>query len=192
MKEGIVGVVESKVFVQPWTETQDLLIIRGASGGGDGAFLLEGLNLFDTTSGSVGKEGEGTNLEHRDAGYRAVGGIGGGGGGWFQEGKPINGLHSWGCHYDGGGDGEGATVAPADGRITASGGNDSKGFLGEIQIHRLINLSLNDKFEIKIGKGGNGGIGGKGYKTGKSSDKGNNGFVLLVPVFATKGISSAI
>ena len=193
LKEGFGRVVESGVFVWPWTESQGLLVIRGAAGGGGGgggAFCIEGLNLYGAGGGGGGGGGEATSVKCGNARYLAEGGTGGdgGGGGGLHEGKPVEGTHGKGCHYgDGGEGGRGAAAPPVEGRLASNGGNGGKGFPGETKIVELANLSVGHHFEIKIGKGGGGGGGGKGYETGDPGDDGTDGFVLFVPVHADNG-----
>ena len=193
VKKGVSRVVESGVFVWPWTESQGLLVISGAAGGGGGgggAFCLEGLNLYGASGGGGGGGGEATNVQRGNARYQAAGGNGGGGGGGggLHEGKPVEGKQGKGCHYGDGGDGgRGAVVPLVDGRLASNGGNGGKGFPGETQIVELTDLSVGDRFEIKVGRGGGGGGGGKGFETGDVGVAGANGFVLFVPVFADKG-----
>ena len=171
-KSGFGRVVESGVFEWPWTEAQGLLVIGGAAGGGGGgggAFCIEGLNLYGAGGGGGGGGGEATTVTLGDAHYQAAGGNGGdgGGGGGLHEGKPVEGKHGKGCHYGVGGDGgRGAVAPPAEDRLASNGGNGGKGFPGETQIVELANLSVGDRFDIKIGTGGRGGGGGKGYEKG--------------------------
>ena len=193
LKKGFIRVVESGVFVWPWTETQGLLVVGGAAGGGGGGgggFCIEGLNLFGAGGGGGGGGGKATGVKRGNANYQAVGGNGGegGSGGGLHEGEPVKGKHGKGCHHGDGGDGgRGAVVPPVDGRIASNGGDGGKGFPGETQIVELANLSVGDRFEIKVGKGGNGGGSGKGYEKGNIGVAGADGFVLFVPVFADKG-----
>ena len=182
-------VVESGVFVWPWTEAQGLLVIGGAAGGGGGgggAFCIEGLNLYGAGGGGGG---EATSVTRGNAHYQAAGGNGGDGGegGGLHEGNPVEGKHGRGCHYGDGGDGgRGAVAPPAGGRIASNGGNGGKGFPGETKIVELANLSVGDRFDIKIGRSG-GGDGGKGYEQGDPGVTGADGFVLFVPVLAGEG-----
>ena len=193
-KKGFSRIVESGVFVWPWKEPQGLLVLSGAAGGGDGgggAFCLEGLNLYGAGGGGGGGGGEETHVTHGSAHYKAAGGDGGvgGDGGGLHEGKPVEGQHGRGCHYgDGGRGGQGAVVPPVDGRLASNGGNGGKGFPGETRIVELADLTVGDRFEIKIGRGGGGGGGGQGFAAGDGGVTGADGFVLFVPVFAEKGI----
>ncbi len=171
LKKGFRRVIKSGVFVWPWTESHGLLVIGGALGGG-------------------GSGGGATSVKRGKTTYQAAGGNGGdgGGGGELHEGKPVEGKHGKGCHYGDGGDGgRGAVVPPTDGRLASNGGNGGKGFPGETQIVELADLSVGDRFEIKIGRGGGGGGGGKGYKKGDVGVAGADGCVLFVPVLAEEG-----
>ena len=193
LKEGFSRVVESGVFVWPWTESQGLLVISGAAGGGGGgggAFCIEGLNLYGAGGGGGGGGGEVTSVTRGNAPYQAAGGNGGdgGGGGGLRESKPVEGTLGKGCHYGDGGDGgRGAVTPPAEGRLASNGGNGGRGFPGETKIVELANLSVGDRFDIEIGKGGGGGGGGRGYVDGDPGVAGADGFVLFVPVHADKG-----
>ena len=183
-------IVKSGVFEWPWTESHGLLFIVGAAGGGGGgggAFCLEGLNLYGAGGGAGGGGGGSTTVKGGETIYKAAGGNGGdgGGGGGLQEGNPLEGKCGKGCHYGEGGEGgNGAVVPPTDGRLTSNGGKGGKGFPGETRIVELADLSVGDRFEIKVGRGGGGGDGGRGYKTGDPGVVGASGFVLFVPVFA--------
>ena len=93
-KKALRRVVNSGVFVWPWTSPRGLVIIGGAAGGGGGgggAFCLEGLNLYGSGGGGGGGGGGATSVTHGQRTYRAAGGGGGdgGGGGGFQEGRPV-------------------------------------------------------------------------------------------------------
>ncbi len=183
-------IVESGVFEWPWKESHGLLFIAGAAGGGGGgggAFCLEGLNLYGAGGGGGGGGGRATSVKRGETTYKAAGGNGGGGGGGggLHEGNPLKGVHGKGCHYGDGGDGgNGAAVPPAEGRLTSDGGKGGKGFPGESRIVELADLSVGDRFEIRVGKGGGGGEGGKGYEIGDAGVVGASGFVLFVPVLA--------
>ena len=194
MQEGRFSrVVESGVFVWPWSEAQGLLVIGGAAGGGGGgggAFCIEGLNLYGAGGGGGGGGGEATSVTRGNAHYRAAGGNGGDGGegGGLHAGSPVEGKHGRGCHYGDGGDGgHGAVAPPAEDRLASDGGSGGKGFPGETQIVELANLSVGDRFDIKIGGGGGGGGGGKGYEKGDPGLGGADGFVLFVPVLVDTG-----
>ena len=193
LKEGFGRVVESGVFVWPWTASQGLLVICGAAGGGGGgggAFCIEGLTIYGAGGGDGGGGGDATSVTRSNAHYQAAGGSGGdgGGGGGLHEGKPVEGTHGKGCHYGDGGDGgRGAVTPPAEGRFASNGGNGGRGFPGETQIVELADLSVGDRFDVKIGKGGSGGGGGKGYEKGDPGVVGADGFALFVPVLADYG-----
>ena len=193
LKKGFRRVIKSGVFVWPWTESHGLLVIVGApggGGGGGGAFCLEDLNLYGAAGGGGGGGGEATSVKRGKTTYQAAGGNGGGGGegGGLHEGKPVEGKHGKGYHFGDGGDGgRGAVVPPTDGRLASNGGNGGKGFPGETQVVELADLSVGDRFEIKIGKGGDDGGGGKGYEKGDVGVAGADGFVLFVPVLAEEG-----
>ena len=193
MKKAMIRVDESGYFLWPWVEPQGLLIICGAAGGGGGgggALCLEELNVYGSGGGSGGGGGEATSVKYRETVHQAAGGNGGGGGdgGGLHEGKPVTGKHSKGCLFgDGGRGGHGAIVPPANGRIRANGSNGGKGFPGETRIIELTDISVDDRFEIRIGSGGAGGDGGKGYETGDAGASGANGFVLFVPLITFNG-----
>lgn len=157
-------IVNSGFFEWPWTESHGLLFIAGAAGGGGGGR-------------SSAKRGE--------AIYRAAGGGDGGGGGGLSDGTPVKGTLGKGCHYGAGGDGgDGAVVPPTEGRLTSDGGKGGKGLPGETLIVELADLSIGDRFDVEIGRGGVGGGGGRGYKDGNAGLAGASGFVLFVPLLA--------
>ena len=69
-------------------------------------------------------------------------------------------------------------------RIASNGGDGGRGFPGETLIVPLGNLSVGDRFEIKIGEGGGGGRGGEGFETGTVGIAGGAGWVIIVPLLA--------
>ena len=183
-----VRIEESVVFNWIWPGTSGLLVISGGcggGGGGGGAFCLEGLNFYGALGGQGGEGGEPTLVKRSGELFLSAGGNGGAGGsaGGLKEGIPVNGEPGRGCHYGNSGDGgNGATHPKEDGRIVSSGGDGGKGFPGEVQVFEIHDVSLDEQFEITVGKGGKGGSGGIGFEDGSAGNDGMNGFVLFVPL----------
>ena len=119
------------------------------------------------------------------------GAAGGGGGGGIVNGEPVRGKDGRGCHFGDIAGGQGVKVGQEvrdSDAITADGGDGGRGFLGETVVQELTDLSVGDRFKITIGQGGRGGAGGEGYLKGNDGSGGNDGSVLLVPVFFEEGV----
>ena len=192
MKEtGVRKIVESGNFEWAWETARGLLIISGADGGGGGgggAFSMQELNLCVGEGGEGGVGGGPTTVEVGGRTHGASGGAGGGGGGGagINNGKPARGKDGAGCHYGDIHGGLGARGSGEDqdsGKILAEGGNGGRGFPGETRIVELDDLTVGADFKVDIGQGGRGGRGAPGYVEGKDGSDGNNGCVVLVPIF---------
>ena len=150
----------------------------------------KGSNLRGGGGGGGGGGGRATLVRYRQQDYIAhggAGGNGGGGGGFLNFDTPVEGETGRGCYFGkGGGGGHGATGIPGEGYITANGGDGGRGYPGETQIILLSSLSVGDRFEALIGRGGGGGGGGNGYMNGTSGLRGTHGHVLLIPTHASR------
>lgn len=192
MKEaGIQKIVESGNFEWAWKTARGLLVITGAAGGGGGgggAFYMQESDLCVGEGGEGGEGGGPTTVEVGGRTHGASGGAGGGGGGGagIKNGKPARGKDGVGCHY---GDIHGGLGANGSGedhgsnKILAEGGSGGRGFPGETRVVELDNLTIDTDFKVSIGQGGSGGRGAAGYVQGKHGSDGNNGYVVLVPIF---------
>lgn len=188
-------IIESGTFKWPWHTPHGLAIMSGAAGGGGGgggAVCIEGLNIFGAAGGEGGDGGDATTLVVRERLCVAAGGNGGYGGdsGSIIDGKPQEAGQGSGCHFGPGGDGgSGTDVARAEDRIVSDGGGGGKGYPGETKVVEFSDMSCGDEIVVEIGNGGNGGRAGSGFEPGDDGDVGQNGWVLLVPIYGPEARS---